>query len=344
MDVAADSPGVASNMKPMGSIKLRPLSLGEILDAAIKIYRSNALLLMKLSLPVLIPAGLIELIIATSALPDDAQMVDGTIMVPDSEYVTYTVGLLIGAILTMLATFVATGALYRAVAQTYVGVAVDWKESLIFGAKRFHRLMWLTLLYVVAIMLGLVALVVPGIWVMAAFSCAIPILMAEGIGGSKALRRSAALVKGRWWVVFGVMILSYLLATIVAGAIVAVVIGFADSMSPIGYTALDIGLSTLATAVTTPFTVAASTVMYFDLRVRKEGFDLELLAREAGIDSDGLDLTGAGGEPPRSSWSTPIGAAETLDADDRPPFWPPPPGWKPRSERLGDDQVDDPPR
>lgn len=328
----------------MGSTKLRPLSLGEILDAAIKVYRGNALLLMKLALPVLIPAGIIEFVIATSALPDNAEMVDGSIMVPRGEEVTYSVGLLIGTVLTMVATMVATGALYRAVAQTYVGATVNWKESLIFGAKRFHRLMWLTLVYLVIIALGFVALVVPGIWMTAAFSCAIPVLMAEGIGGWKALKRSAALVKGRWWVVFGVVFLSYLLAGIVSGAIVAVVIGFADSMSPVGYTALNTGLNTLATALTTPFTVAASTVMYFDLRVRKEGFDLELLAREAGVDSDALDLAGVGGAAPRPSWSAPLGMGETLDADDRPPFWPPPPGWKPRSEQSGANQADDSPQ
>ena len=40
----------------------------------------------------------------------------------------------------------------------------------------------------------------------------------------------------------------------------------------------------ISSAVTTPFTAAVLTVMYFDLRVRKEGFDLELLARRLGVE------------------------------------------------------------
>jgi hypothetical protein len=35
-------------------------------------------------------------------------------------------------------------------------------------------------------------------------------------------------------------------------------------------------------AISTPLQAALLTVLYFDLRVRKEGFDLELLAREMG--------------------------------------------------------------
>jgi hypothetical protein len=62
--------------------------------------------------------------------------------------------------------------------------------------------------------------------------------------------------------------------------------------------------------------------VYIDLRVRKEGFDLELLAETVGVDPVGMSVPSF------------VPEATTLrDDDEQPPFWPPPPGWKPRSQR-----------
>jgi hypothetical protein len=87
-------------------------------------------------------------------------------------------------------------------------------------------------------------------------------------------------------------------------------------------------------AVTTPFQAALLTVLYFDLRVRKEGFDLELLA-------EGI---GGGGPPARgAALPTVLPPDEEIDRTGA-PFWPPPPGWKPPSSdatRVGGPQ---PPR
>ena len=71
----------------------------------------------------------------------------------------------------------------------------------------------------------------------------------------------------------------------------------------------------------TPLSAAVLTVLYFDLRVRKEGFDLELLARRLGVEpgtaAAGADFIPQIVPPP-------------VPSDDQPPFWPPPPGWRPR--------------
>jgi hypothetical protein len=73
-------------------------------------------------------------------------------------------------------------------------------------------------------------------------------------------------------------------------------------------------VANIATSVVvTPFSAAVITVLYFDARVRKEGFDLELMARRIGV------------EPPAR-------VDELLAPEpksEEPPFWPPPPGWQP---------------
>ena len=75
---------------------------------------------------------------------------------------------------------------------------------------------------------------------------------------------------------------------------------------------------TAGALVSTPFSAAYHTVLYFDLRVRKEAFDLQLLAQRIGVD------------PPAGAH---LGPAAPVDetGGDQPPFWPPPPGWKPQS-------------
>ena len=99
-----------------------------------------------------------------------------------------------------------------------------------------------------------------------------------------------------------------------------------------GVTALEYAL--LASLIATPLSAGFVTVLYFDLRVRKEAFDLQLLAGQIGLEP------GEGASPAaRFEERTP--RREELDPDDQPPYWPPPPGWKPRSQREAEQQEEE---
>ena len=78
---------------------------------------------------------------------------------------------------------------------------------------------------------------------------------------------------------------------------------------------------TVASALTTPYSAAVVTLVYFDLRVRKEGLDLQLLAADAGVERD-----------PDAPLPAPLVADEyTPEERAEAPYWPPPPGWTPPS-------------
>jgi hypothetical protein len=77
--------------------------------------------------------------------------------------------------------------------------------------------------------------------------------------------------------------------------------------------------STVASMLTMPAAAAFATVLYIDLRVRKEGFDLLLLAR--GLGSAGT----ATAEMPSFAPSAPAAPAPSAES----PFWQPPPGGQP---------------
>ena len=300
--------------------QLRPLSIGEILDAAFKIYFRHAVLLIKLAAPVVTLVGLISFGVEYATTADGAVVEDGALLfATDREVAIAIAGTIVATLLTAAGGLIATGALYKAIADTYVGASPTWREAMGFGVRRFHSLLWITVLTWLLLIPAFIALVIPGIWLFIAYALAPAALMAENLRGRKAIWRSYHLVKDRWWPVFTVFLVAGILTGIAQVAVALPVLGPLDVSSPTVFVALNAGATAIASIFATPFTVAATTVQYFDLRVRKEGFDLELLARAAGIELTDVPAGGIAQTVP----------AATVGDGSQPPFWPPPPGWKP---------------
>jgi Membrane domain of glycerophosphoryl diester phosphodiesterase len=301
--------------------RLRPLSLGEILDVSIKICLAHWRTLLKAVLVVVVPVQIASTILTADYTVSSFDLSSSkTSQQTIDELNQYLGGVAISSLLQVCAVLLATAACFRAIAQAYLGETTDWRSSLSFALHLAPSLLLLTLLYVLGVLLGTAFFLAPGIWLYVAWAFAMPALLVEGLRGRKALRRSFELVKGRWWRTFGIIAVGFILAgiisTVVQGAfLIGIVVG-ADN------DALVLVLATIAgivgAAVTTPFQAALLTVLYFDLRVRKEGFDLELLAE------------GIAGSGPRGTRGLPtvLPPDEEIDRTGA-PFWPPPPGWKP---------------
>ena len=188
---------------------------------------------------------------------------------------------------------------------------------------KWRSILWLTIIKDFLLFCGFIACIIPGVYFYAAYAVTTPILMLEGVKGRKALSRSRALVKGRWKPVAGVLLVANLLTSIVGAALTGIVAGALFAGNEIASDVARAIAGIAASALTVPVLAAVITVVYIDLRVRKEGFDLELLAESVGVDPTGLSVPSFVNEAVPSS----------ADDDDQPPFWPPPPGWKPRSQR-----------
>jgi hypothetical protein len=310
--------------------RLRPLSLGETLDVSIKICVANWRTLLQAVLVIVVPVEVLSTLVSAdstrSSFDFSSSSADTTSQSID-ELDQQLGGLAISTVLRLVAVLLVSAACLRVIAQAYLGETTDWRSSLGFALRRGGPLLWLGLLYGLAVMLGLVLLFFGAVWLYVAFAFAIPVLFVEGLRGTKALRRSFGLVKGRWWRTFGVLTVGFLLGTAVSSLVQALVLALSTLAGIVGL------------AISTPFQAAVLTVVYFDLRVRKEGFDLELLAREMAGDWSGM---AAAATPPPASGSQPVFLSEEADRTGA-PFWPPPPGWKP-PERDRDDTPDpDPP-
>jgi hypothetical protein len=313
--------------------QLRPLGVGEILDVGIKIYMRNALTLFKIVVFVVLPAQILVNIAEISALPSNVTLQSGSgggvspfggTMVQDGTITGHQLTvLLVGFIAAFLIQFVAArfaqAGCFRAIADAYLGEEVSWRSSLGFALRRLPAIVGLSILSGIIVGLATLLCVIPGIYFYVAFSVAVPVLLVEGAGPSRSLGRSRELVQGRWWGTLGVTAVGYFLVTIVSLTISGLVVGVAfaaPARNTVSGFVLNTLSATLGSMIATPAAAAFITVLYIDLRVRKEGFDLLLLARRLGVE------LAPGQEPPSFMPTLP-------PAGSQPPFWPPPPGWEP---------------
>jgi hypothetical protein len=301
----------------MTTPQLRPLSVGEIVDVAVKVYRRHALTLFKVVAVVVVPVTLLNILITLSTAPDPGA-VTGIATTPSgtspdlAPLYGFLAGTLLSTFISFLAATLATGACFKAISDAYLGHEPNSNDSLSFAGRRLGSLVWVSFLGSLIVGVGFLLLIVPGIYLAVAFSVAVPVLLMESYKGKSALGRSRDLVRGRWWPVLGTIVLGFVLQAIV-GAIVQGILqgilltGAGDSLFA---TTIVVGISNaIAAIITTPLQAALITVLYFDLRVRKEGFDLALLAENIGSpsaqDSGLRGLRGPGEAPGAPSFPPP---------------------------------------
>ncbi|MGY0486189.1 glycerophosphoryl diester phosphodiesterase membrane domain-containing protein [Streptomyces sp. WG-D5] len=323
-----------------GVIPLRPLGVGEILDGAVSTMRTYWRTVLGISLTVAVITQLLTVLLQGFVLNDAAT--NTTLDDPDAtprEIFSALGALLIGsgvvAIVTLLGTIVATALLTTVTSHAVLGRPVTIGEAWRDARPQLLRLLGLTLLLpliAAAVMLvsvapgilvgvlgspdGGVALGIVGglagfavtIWLMIRLSLASPALMLEKQTIRKAMGRSAKLVRGSWWRVFGITILASLIAAIISQIIlvpftvIAGVVsgdGFAgllESGGSLGWAFLIVtGIgSVVGSTITFPITAGVTVLLYIDRRIRREALDLEL-ARAAGLSGYGSGSDAATG-------------------------------------------------
>ena len=294
---------------------LRPLGFGEILDAAIKIVRRRFRDLMLATLVATGPLLVLGAIIQFSANVDPNKLVTqpanpGDPPVFDTEmWKRFGATTLIATLLAIVGGRIATGATIKIASGAYLSENADWRASIRFALQHLGSLLVLTLLSTVAIFFGFFLCLIPGIFLAVAFTLDVPVLFLEGKKGSSALQRSMELVKDNWWRTFGILIVTGIIGGVVGGllsAVFAIPANFVGS-TPVAFLLRTIG-TLVASLVTTPFSAAVTLVLYMDLRVRKEGYDLERMAQRLGVAQpvDGFPTTGMPGTGPSpTQWGYP---------------------------------------
>jgi hypothetical protein len=279
----------------MQSMELRPRTVGEILDVAFKLYTSNIRKLLIISAVVFIPIGLIQLFVAAGSGIDTIDLFDPDALAQGelpSGFAGFIGGTLALSVISLIGTLFVQGASIKLFAGAFQGIDQTWQESVRFGIDKSLLILGTALLSALGSGIGLIFCLVPGIWLWTSWYVAIPSLLVEGTRPIAALTRSFQLVKQRFWPVFGVGVLAWLISQVVVqllGLVVSLVAVVPSIMEAAETGTLDGGVygasvlaSSVASIVTVPFLAAVAVAVYFDLRVRFEGFDIEMLSRQSG--------------------------------------------------------------
>ncbi len=256
---------------------------GGILDASLRAYRAQAANLWKIVVLIVVPARVINELVAVLTLPRGVYAQNGNLYTHAGQTTsTSAAAVAVSVGISVVAVALAIGALSKTVLEHHIGRPADWRASLSFARQRLASLLWLSIMSAALLFVGFLLFIVPGIWLLVALSTAVPALMFEGISPFRALGRSLELVRGRWWATFGALLITLLLV-IGVQILLEIIFGSIESGSKVGSVALLIVLDGISGAISAlisyPFLAIVCAVIYIDLRIRKEGFDADSLAR-----------------------------------------------------------------
>jgi hypothetical protein len=232
----------------------RKRSSVEIIDASVHFFRAHALSLLAIAAVVVIPPAVLEVFVPPTMKP--------------------LFSLAENLLLTL-----AGGAASVYVTTLLTGTELSVGESFGRVSRRFGRILTAQVGYGLALILGLVLLVIPGLIFGSRLALATTIAAVEDDeAAKKALERSWRLTKGHAMHVLGTLFVTVLVWSVVVfgGSFVLGLItgalGLADSLT-------DLLVASL-TIVAAPFVWTVSTLLYIDVRVRVEGADIEAMVAE----------------------------------------------------------------
>ena len=253
---------------------LRPLSLAELLDRTFQIYRNNFLLF----------AG----IVAVAYLPMFV-IRTGLVLAPKLLGVSATVALTVGVLLLIVLYLVGVAAAQSgtiiAVSAVHLSQPITIREAYGRVREMLGRIVLLTIGLGMAIGFGFLLLIVPGVILILMWALAVPVAVLEDASLGEAMSRSRALTAGHRGRVFMIFLVFSMLSGIVGAVlgsplvVVALLNPHANHESLVIVQVLTVVTSYISQILVTPLMTIAFSLMYYDERVRKEAFDIELMMR-----------------------------------------------------------------
>jgi hypothetical protein len=156
-----------------------------VLDTAIKLYSRNAVTMWKIVGVVVIPLAVLQILVLAASLPSGAFVHDGTLYTSAGTLSAPAVGTLAQSVLGLLAILVVNGALALCLVDSYLGRPLSWSRSLQAAFGRLGALLWLAIIFAIAIVIAFILIILPGIWLSVAWAVAVPALMVEESAGSR---------------------------------------------------------------------------------------------------------------------------------------------------------------
>jgi hypothetical protein len=301
-----------------------PLSIGDIIDRAFRIYRARFKPMVLTALLLLVPLALVTGALSylfneqalQSASSGDAA---GSLGASAGSLVVAFLTWLIQGLAELALTFHALAALQneevepRGAIASAAGRLGSWLgmsilRGLVFAALLFVLIVPSVLLVLAAdsnagalaavglaclLLLAMLVILVLVVFLQTRWVVSTPSLVTEQLGARKALGRSWHLTRGKFWRSFGVMVVLGLIGLIVLSLpniAIQTVAMFGTERTAL-WSAAGTAFGTVLSALYVPLSAAAYVVLYYDLRVRRENLDLDVRVQQLEAENAALEET-----------------------------------------------------
>jgi hypothetical protein len=240
----------------MNEIALRPRSATEIVDAALQVFRRDPIQFMLATAAVYVPWLVLRLVFDLGVSPTVPTLQQALVTLA-AAVVVYA---LVGGVVSVIASDV------------YLGAPADAMRGLAVTFARTVPLLVTGVVTMFFTVIGAVLFLLPALYPIARYFAVQQAVVLENATARAALARSSELSLGVKRHVLGTLFLVLLITTAISlGA--GLLLGVVESrvVTNVALTAVHV--------VIYPFFGIAETLLYYDIRIRKEGFDVEYLAR-----------------------------------------------------------------
>ena len=215
---------------------MNPLS--GVLGEAWKLYKAHAAHLLVIAFVIYLVAAVVAALLALAG---------------------GVIGALLGSIVEFFAAFLLQAALVKAVQDVRDGRAdLSFGETVSAATPYLWPVAGASILAGIAITVGLILLIVPGLFLITIWAVIVPVIVIERSGALASFGRSHQLVRGHGWHVFGTLVLAFLILIVVD-----ILLGLVFSALPVLWRT---GLSTVVSGtVIAPFLALVVTMIYYRL-------------------------------------------------------------------------------
>jgi hypothetical protein len=285
-DSAPGGRAVSGGEAGVPRVALRPMTVADILDGGFAVVKARPKRLLTIAAAFVVPAQLLSAWLqrrvtdgfaVVDFFTDDPTVLNEQL---DNDETAELIAVVLVAVLPAIALVCVAAAIAHLVGQWSMGRDAPAGEMLGVVGRRLWPLLASFVLVKLLEGLGALACYIGIAFVMALFVPVAPIIGVEGTGPIAAMRRSARLVRPRYFPVLGIALLMGITSVLLTAALSAlpqVLAGWIGYDN--GWPLLALG-AIASEAVVLPWVAAATVLLYFDLRVRTEGLDIEMSAIE----------------------------------------------------------------
>lgn len=249
---------------------LRPLSTSELLDRTFHLYRNNFVVFVGIT-------AIPQLVVLALQLASAA-------MIWQRHFIAPLVIAVVAGLSSYLSIEISHAATVMAVSNLHLDRPATIGSSYSLARASMLRVIGISLVVGLAIGVGLLFLIVPGIYLALSWSLAIPVTVLEGGGLNASVSRSNLLSKGsrgRIFVVGFLMVVLTIVVTVMIDSALLITTTLTGLRDPVAIQALVNAVQSaggfVSTCLVGPLATIALTLIYYDQRVRKEGFDLQFM-------------------------------------------------------------------